>query len=219
VFLHTHPYQPFLFPEATKMIVGTLPPPRFTQRALKLGDVDFCYGSRDGQLWPILDQIFNLSLSYDTTGKAIAERMQFLRQRKIGICDIVDSARRVKVDASDLGMKDIQLRNILGYLQEYTNIHTLLFTGGNSLNGPEYLFRKHLKEHGLSLRCVSDEVPRIHEFSLTSSSRVIRTISLTAPSGAANRAVGGMESYKRMKEENPNFNTFEFRVLQYQPFF
>jgi hypothetical protein len=69
------------------------------------------------------------------------------------------------------------------------------------------------------MRCISDEVPRIHEFSLTSSSRVIRTISLTAPSGAANRAVGGMESYKRMKEKDPNFNTFEFRVLQYKPFF
>ena len=201
------------------MIVGTLPPPRFSQKALKLSDVNFCYGSRDGQLWPILDRIFNLSLSYETTEKAITERMQFLKERKIAICDIVASAKRIKVDASDIGMKDIQLRNIVGYLQEYTNIHTLLFTGGNSLNGPEYLFRKHLKEHGLAMRCISDKVPRIHEFRLKSSNRVIRTVALTAPSGAANRAVGSMASYKKMKEENPDFNTFEFRVLQYQPFF
>jgi hypothetical protein len=94
-----------------------------------------------------------------------------------------------------------------------------LFTGGNSLNGPEYLFRKQLKEHGISIQCISDEVPRIHEFRLKSSDRVIRTVSLTAPSGAANRAVGGMESYKRLKKENSDFNTFEFRVLQYRPFF
>ncbi len=201
------------------MIVGTLPPPRFTQGALKSGDVNFCYGSRDGQLWPILDRIFDLALSYETSGKAISERMQFLRERKIAICDIVASAKRAKIDASDLGMKDIELRNLLGYLREYSNIDTLLFTGGNSLNGPEYLFRKHLKEHEIPLECISDEVPRIHEFTLKSSDRVIRTVSLTAPSGAANRAVGGMESYKRMKEENSDFNTFEFRVLQYQPFF
>ena len=201
------------------MIVGTLPPPRFTQGALKSGDVNFCYGSRDGQLWPILDRIFDLELSYETSEKAIMERKEFLRGRKIAICDIVSSAKRAKVDASDLGMKDIELRNLMEYLREYSNIHTLLFTGGNSFNGPEYLFRKQLKEHGISIQCVSDEVPRIHEFTLKSSDRVIRTVSLTAPSGAANRAVGGMESYKRMKEENSDFNTFEFRVLQYQPFF
>jgi G:T/U-mismatch repair DNA glycosylase len=201
------------------MIVGTLPPPRFTQGVLKLGDVNFCYGSRDGQLWPILDRIFDLALSYETSKKAIDERIQFLKERKIAICDIVASAKRTKVDASDLGMKDIQLRNIVYYLQEYPNINTLLFTGGNSLNGPEYLFKKHLKEHGITLRCISDEVPRIHEFTLKSPSRVIRTVSLTAPSGAANRAVGSMESYKKIKKENSNFNTFEFRVLQYQPFF
>lgn len=201
------------------MIVGTLPPPRFTQGELKLGDVNFCYGSRDGQLWPILDRIFNLELSYETSDKAIMERKQFLRERKIAICDIVASAKRAKVDASDLGMKDIELRNLLGYLREYSKIDTLLFTGGNSLNGPEYLFRKQLKEHGISIQCISDEVPRIHEFRLKTTDRAIRTVSLTAPSGAANRAVGGMESYKRMKEENSDFNTFEFRVLQYQPFF
>ncbi len=201
------------------MIVGTLPPPRFTQGALKLGDVNFCYGSKDGQLWPILDRIFELALCYETSEKAISERMKFLLERKIAICDIVASAKRTKIDASDLGMKDIELRNIVGYLQEFPNIQTLLFTGGNSLNGPEYLFRKHLKEHGISIQCISDEVPRIHEFTLKSTNRIIRTVSLTAPSGAANRAVGGMESYKRMKEENSDFNTFEFRVLQYQPFF
>lgn len=201
------------------MIVGTLPPPRFTQGVLKPGDVNFCYGSRDGQLWPILDRIFDLSLSYETTEKAIEERKQFLRDRKIAICDIVASATRTRIDASDIGMKAIQLRNVIGYLKEYPNIETLLFTGGNSLNGPEYLFRKHLKEQRVILRCISDKVPRIHEFELKSSERVVRTVSLTAPSGAANRAVGSMRSYKNAKKENPRFNTLDFRVMQYRSFF
>jgi G:T/U-mismatch repair DNA glycosylase len=186
---------------------------------LKQGDVNFCYGSKDGQLWPILDRIFDLALRYETTQSAIEERMAFLRRRKIGICDIVARASRIKVDASDLGMKDIRLRNILHYLQQYPNIHTLLFTGGNSLNGPEYLFRKQLKDEGISLRRISDKVPRIHQFSLKSPRREIRTVSLTAPSGAANRAIGSMDTYKELKKENPEFTTFDFRVLQYSPFF
>ena len=64
MFLHTHPYEPFLFEDTTKLIVGTLPPPRFSTGDLKEGDVNFCYGSKDGQLWPILDQIFGLNLKY-----------------------------------------------------------------------------------------------------------------------------------------------------------
>ncbi len=217
LFLHTHPYPPFLFPEATKMIVGTLPPPRFTTGALLPGDVDFCYGSRDGQLWPILDRIFDLGLTFETTERAVAERKRFLRDRRIAICDVVARARREKIDASDLGMKDIELRDMLGYLEEYSGIKTILFTGGNSLNGPEYLFRKYLKAREIFLRPIVKEVPRIHEFQL--GERTLRTVSLTAPSGSANRAVGSMSVYKEKKAQDPSFSTLDFRVMQYRPFF
>ena len=222
MFFHYHPYEPFLFKEATKLIVGTLPPPRFTMGMLKEGDVDFCYGSKDGQLWPILDRIFELDLKFETTPEAIEQRKRFLIERKIGICDIVQSAERSKIDASDLGMANIELRNLIGYLNEYKKVDTLLFTGGNSKNGPEYFFRRHLKEYGIDLEVVNAQVPRIHQFTLPSNQpleRKVRTVSLTAPSGAANRAVGSLADYKELKAENPNFNTLDYRVLQYRPFF
>ncbi len=222
MFLHTHPYEPFLFEDATKLIVGTLPPPRFTQRAFKPGDVDFCYGSRDGQLWRILDRIFGLNLVFETTEKAVQQRKAFLRKQQIGICDIVASAEREKIDASDLGMKNIKLRNLVGYLKQYPSVDTLLFTGGNSKNGPEYFFRRHIKEYDLKLELLSNEIPRIHQFVLTSesgTSRLIKTVSLTAPSGSANRAVGSMATYQERKTKNPSYNTFDFRVDQYKDFF
>ncbi len=222
MFFHYHPYEPFLFKEATKLIVGTLPPPRFTMGMLKEGDVDFCYGSKDGQLWPILDRIFELDLKFETIPEAIEQRKRFLIERKIGICDIVQSAERSKIDASDLGMANIELRNLIGYLNEYKKVDTLLFTGGNSKNGPEYFFRRHLKEYGIDLEVVNAQVPRIHQFTLPSNQpleRKVRTVSLIAPSGAANRAVGSLADYKELKAENPNFNTLDYRVLQYRPFF
>jgi len=219
MFFHTHPYEPFIPENATKLIVGTLPPPRFTTGELKVNDVDFCYGSRDGLLWPVLDKIFDLDLIFENTNEAIEQRKRFLIKRGIGICDVVQSSQRDKIDASDLGMENVKLRNMTGILSRHPKIDTLLFTGGNSKNGPEYFFRKHLKQHPeeISLKEISSEVPRIYQFLLKG--RIIKTVSLTAPSGSANRAIGSMKLYKTLKKKNPEFNTIDFRVLQYNGFF
>ena len=219
MFHHIHPYPPFIPENATKLIVGTLPPPRFTTGELKEGDVDFCYGSRDGQLWPILDKIFGLDLKFETTAEAIEQREHFLIKRGIGICDMVASAKRDKVDASDIGMLEVELRDLVAVLQQNPKIETLLFTGGNSKNGPEYFFRRKIKEYNLSLKLVSNKVPRIHTFQLPESGRNVKTVSLIAPSGAANRAVGSLAAYKKMKEKFPEKTTIDFRVEQYRPFF
>jgi len=219
VFKHKHPYSVFIPENSTKLIVGTLPPPRFTTGELKVGDVNFCYGSRDGQLWPILDRIFNLNLKFETTDEAIAQRKQFLVERGIGICDIVDSAKREKIDASDLGMQDIILRDLIEILQMNPKVDTLLFTGGNSKNGPEYFFRRQLKTYNIDYLVVSKDVPRIHSFMLPNSFRRIKTISLTAPSGAANRAVGSLQKYREMKAQFPKKTTIDFRIEQYKDFF
>lgn len=217
MFFHTHPYTPYIPKGATKLIVGTLPPPRFTTGKLLEGDVDFCYGSRDGQLWHILNRIFDLNLRFDTTREAINQRLEFLDTHQIGICDIVESCQRLVIDASDLGMQNLQLRDLIGYIRKYHGIHTLLFTGGNSKNGPEYLFRRHLKEHEIRLELLSDKTPRIHRFTLDG--RIIKTVSLTAPSGSANRAVGSNPEYQQLKRKTPEFNTIDFRVRQYREYF
>lgn len=225
MFLHQHPYPPFINDDTKKLIVGTLPPPRFSTGDLLEKDVDFCYGSYYNSLWLYIDKIHTLNLRYDTSQEAIDERIQFLLTHNIGVCDIVESAERDKIDASDLGMKNIKLRDLIGYLKQFPNVDTLLFTGGNSKNGPEYFFRRHLKEHGLKLTVVSNEVPRIHQFELSCSSRsetterTIKTVSLTSASGSANRAIGSMPLYQQLKNSNPDFNTFDFRVLQYREFF
>lgn len=199
--------------------MGTLPPPRFTSGHLREGDVDFCYGSRNGLLWVVLDKIFNLNLKFETTPEAVQQRLDFLEERGIGICDMVESSHREKIDASDLGMLKVELRDMLSILRENPKIERLLFTGGNSKNGPEYFFRRHLREinSDIRLKVISNDVPRIHQFVLDG--RLINTVSLTAPSGSANRAIGSMELYKLLKQRNPDFNTIDFRVMQYKEFF
>lgn len=246
MFFHQHPYPPFIKDDTTKLIVGTLPPPRFSVGELKEKDVDFCYGSYFNSLWLFIDKIYKLNLRFDNSEEAVTQRKDFLIEHKIGVCDIVESGEREKINASDLGLKNIQLRNLIGYLQDFPNIDTLLFTGGNSKNGPEYFFRKHLKTYGLKLEVVTNEVPRIHQFELPigleknvvpsareeehktkisqsgiirlPDKRIIKTVSLTSGSGAANISISRMPLYQHLKAKNPNFNTFDFRVLQYREF-
>ena len=233
MFCHKHPYQPFIKKDTKKLIVGTLPPPRFSTGDLLEKDVNFCYGSYYNSLWLFIDKIHNLNLRYDNSKEAIDQRKQFLIEHKIGVCDIVESAEREKIDASDIGMQNIKLRDVVGYLKQYPNIETILFTGGNSKNGPEYFFRKHLKDYNLKLELVNNEVPRIHQFQLSVIAnevkqsvelenhfkRTIKTVSLTSSSGAANISISRLPLYKQLKAKNPNFNTFDFRVMQYSEFF
>jgi len=179
--------------------------------------VNFCYGSCDGLLWPVLEKIYKQTWIYDNGEEAISQRKDFLIKHQIGFCDIVDSCRREKIDASDLGMSEVKLRDILGYIEEFPSIDTIIFTGGNSKNGPEYFLRKILKEQNIKYTVISNQIPRVHEFQLKQ--RVIKTISLTSPSNAANRSIGANAHYKQNKEKNPSYSTFDFRVEQYEKVF
>lgn len=168
-------------------------------------------------LWPVLAEVFRVSFRYDNSSEAVRERREFLRRHKLGICDIVESCRREKNDASDLGMQDIRLRDIVEQLRLHPSIDTLLFTGGNTKNGPEYLFRRLLRGYGLQLRCMTDRTPRVHAFAVDG--RLVTTVSLTSPSNAANKAIGGNPLYKRLKNDKPAYSTFDFRVDQYHKVF
>jgi len=217
MFRHIHPYPPYILPDTRRLIVGTLPPPRFTTGELNAQDVDFCYGSSNGMLWKIWDRLYDLNLVYENTKHAIEQRKAFLKREKIGICDIVGAAYRDKIDASDLGMQQPELRDLLGILEQHPKVDTLIFTGGSSKNGPEYFLRKLLKKATIPLECIDDQVPRKHQF--VCEGRVITTHSLTAPSGTANRAIGSMPAYKEAKAQDPRYTTFDFRVEQYERVF
>lgn len=213
MWFHKHPYPPYIPETATRLIVGTLPPPRFSSGELNDQDVDFCYGSSNGMLWKIWDRLYDLKLVYENTNYAIEQRKAFLKRERFGICDIVEGAYREKIDASDQGMQDVQLRYILFILKQHPKVETLIFTGGNSKNGPEYFFRKILKNAKIPFNCLNNDVPRVHQFSWAGRNIII--YSLTAPSGTANRAIGSMIAYKKAKQLNPNYNTLDFRVEQY----
>ena len=66
--------------------------------------------------------------------------------RRLGI-KVITAASNL---TSDLGIKDPKLRDILSVLKNHPKVDTLIFTGGNSKNGPEYFMRKVLKKAKIS---------------------------------------------------------------------
>ena len=150
MFEHTHPYPPFNLEHATKLIVGTLPPPRFTTGDLLPEDVDFCYGSKNGMLWPILDQIFDLNLVYENTAHAIEQRSHFLKSRKIGVCDIVAAAQREKVEiVKDGNRRSIKIgKKIQGeieMLQGASPEHPVMVSNTKYWMGPDVIAARGLR--------------------------------------------------------------------------
>jgi G:T/U-mismatch repair DNA glycosylase len=168
-------------------------------------------------LWPVLDYLFGLKLRYDNSREAVEQRLAFLQREKTGICDIVESCCRRKLDAADITMEKLELRDIFGQLRLHPTIQQLIFTGGNSKNGPEYLFRKQCRLHGISLACLDLSLPKKHRFLIDG--RIITTVSLISPSNAANRAIGATSLYKRRRQENPSYTTLDYRVEQYRAVF
>lgn len=216
MFIHQHPYDPFLPEETEKLIVGTIPPPRFTTGELFPDDVDFCYGSRFGLLWPILERVYDFPLDYENTAASIEQRKQLLARNRLGICDMVERCERSRMKASDLGMRNILLRDLPSVLSAHGSIRRILFMGGASKNGPEYLFSRQVKEMGIKMELVISSSPRIHTLFLEG--RAIECISLISPSSAANRSIGGHPLYKKMKSIDPGYSTLDFRVAQFRDF-
>jgi len=145
------------------------------------------------------------------------QRKNFLIKHNIGICDIIENCTRTKIDASDIGMAAIHMRNLLDYIDKNKNISTLLFMGGNSKNGPEYLFRKLIKPLEIKLEQTSFDRPKTYKLRLND--RILKTVSLISPSSAANRSIGGDPIYKSQKKTNRNYSTLDFRVEQYRKYF
>lgn len=95
--LNDHPFKPFIPEGAKKLLIGTIPPQRFCKSPPELSsdDVNFYYGSKDNEFWPIIQEIFNETLNYENNISSIDQRKELLTKQNIGITDIVDQCTRV----------------------------------------------------------------------------------------------------------------------------
>ena len=124
--LQKHPYQPFVSKNTTKLIIGSIPPPRFCKPSIGVlykDDIDWYYGSNRNNFW----ELFNIGALPLMHG--IKARQDLLIKMKVGITDIIQSCIRKKLNiASDKNLKDCTHKNIKDLLNKYSAINTLLYT-------------------------------------------------------------------------------------------
>lgn len=126
-----HPFEPFVPANATKLIIGTIPPHRFcVPNKLSEKDVPFYYGSRDNYFWDLISNIYQTNLSPLNTMEAILKRTNFLKKHNIGITDIIKSCSRKNKSSSDANLMDIVYKDLSLILNQNINIDTLIYTSG-----------------------------------------------------------------------------------------
>ena len=125
-----HPYEPFLPQAATKLIIGTMPPPRFCVEPQELldGDVNFYYGSRDNYFWDLLAETTGAQLERNNSEDAVKQRKDLLTRLNIGITDIIKECIHKDGKADDASLKEITHKPIKELLLQNPKIDTLIYT-------------------------------------------------------------------------------------------
>lgn len=161
--LEHHPYNlTCLQRDATILIVGTAPPPRFSMPRELFGgprkgyDADFFYGSESNLLWHYLKVAANEpDFAEPGTPSALAENTEFIMRdylfrHQIAMCDVLQTYRRTKSNPQGARDVDIDLfasgttfLDFKSVFDSAKDIHRVVFT---SIKAADWFFRKALPQ-------------------------------------------------------------------------
>lgn len=125
--LETHPFEPYLPPNAKVLIMGTFPPQP------KRWSMDFYYPNRTNDFWPMMGLIFfgdRLAL-YKKGGKDfdLDKIKALLDSRGIALSDTGHKIRRLMNNASDKYLEIVEPVDLNGLLSRIPECRTIATTG------------------------------------------------------------------------------------------
>ncbi len=109
-----HPFDPILFNDTKILILGTFP-------SLDSFKVDFYYGHKRNQFWKLLSTIYQMPI------ESRAQKIELVKQNRLGLYDVVRSCKRR--NSSDSNLKECELFDFPALLEAYPSIEKLAFTG------------------------------------------------------------------------------------------
>lgn len=194
-----HPYKPFVPKNATKLIIGSIPPFRFCHNNEKLNenDVRFYYGSNKNSFWPLLEEMTKTSFTYENTEAAIIERKQFLKDINIGITDIIESCIHKNNRSDDNSLKEKINRPLDELLIKYPKINTIICTSD--------FVRREINKFALRGNKCSF-LNKKREGKIIINDKEYNVVVLYSPSRGALRGLGKNGKEKRKKQYMEVFN-------------
>ena len=201
----THPFKPYIPENATKLIIGTIPPPRFAKNELSDKDVDFYYGSKDSNFWDIIGEITSVDFKKENSVQEVEKRKNFLKENNIGICDIVlRTNRKEPCSAADNNLINIEHLDIVNeILVKYPKIDTLLYTSEfvrtQMLQLLKKIFGKGICHHSTNQDKKSSTNDK-KVLSLNINEKEYKVVILYSPSPSANRRITPEERKKQYKK-------------------
>lgn len=196
--LEIHPFEPFIPNNATKLIIGTIPPERFFKKNLSECDVNFYYGSHDNAFWKLISEIANIDFLRKNNSEEIDKRKNFLSNNGIGICDIVKKTYRKNGSSLDRDLDIVEFLDIADILEKHPTINTLIYTSDSG--GVKSFMTKYLKSKFSKEICHRTIDKTQRKYSLEINNRKYNVEILYSPSPTALRSLGKDGSQKRLEQ-------------------
>ena len=124
-----HPFDAIVDENSKVLILGSFP-------SIKSFEQNFYYAHPRNQFWPIMEELFGVTL------KSNEEKRAFALEKGIALWDTYASLKRGEGNSSDSNLKELQVNDFDAFLKKYPNITHLFFTGQKAYQG----YMKHFKD-------------------------------------------------------------------------
>ncbi len=125
-----HPFDAIIDSNSKILVLGSFP-------SIKSFEDNFYYAHPRNQFWPILEQLFDVSLENNS------ERRDFALQHGIALWDTYASLVREEGNSSDANLTDLKPNDFEAFFTQYPKINHIFFTGRKAEQGYKKYF-KHL---------------------------------------------------------------------------
>ena len=122
-----HPFDAIVDENSKVLILGSFP-------SLKSFEQNFYYAHPRNQFWPIMEELFEVTL------KSNEEKRAFALKHGIAMWDTYGSLSREAGNSSDRNLKDLKPNDFESFFKRYPNIKHIFFTGRKAEQGYKKYF-------------------------------------------------------------------------------
>jgi len=210
--IERHPFSPFVPERADKLVLGSFPPYRIVHQALKLGDINWYYGSRNNLFWRLLEQVYRVEFGLRNPDKEIPllRIRAFCTEHGFGLADMLSEVIRLERRSSDSDLRPMAYLDIVELLVKHPSLRSIYCTSQFVWQ----LLRNTVRASAPSDYQFTKTSAELHELQLFDNNYLCRI--LLSPSPNALKGLVMNSEYKLRSAQNPGYTPAQFRLDKYK---